>query len=57
VSRIDAAPGAVVARGALLGAIGSTGLSTGPHLHWEVRLAGVDVQPLQFLSRDFSAVP
>ena len=34
-----------VSAGETLGAVGSTGLATGPHLHWEVRAAGVAVDP------------
>lgn len=50
-------PGALLERGAPLGAIGETGAATGPHLHWEVRVAGVPVQPLQWLLADVGAVP
>jgi murein DD-endopeptidase MepM/ murein hydrolase activator NlpD len=42
-------PGDVVERGALVGYVGSTGFSTGPHLHWEVRVQGVPVNPQPFL--------
>ena len=38
-----------VAAGQSLGAVGSTGLSTGAHLHWEMRVAGVAVDPLQWV--------
>ena len=38
LSRIDVRPGDVVAKGAVLGAIGSTGRSTGPHLDWRMNL-------------------
>ena len=37
--------GRYVAAGETIGAVGSTGLATGPHLHWEVRAAGVAVDP------------
>jgi murein DD-endopeptidase MepM/ murein hydrolase activator NlpD len=40
-----------VAVGQALGAVGSTGLSTGPHLHWELRVAGVAVDPLQWVEK------
>ncbi|HMA34623.1 MAG TPA: M23 family metallopeptidase [Chloroflexia bacterium] len=42
-----------VQAGDLLGLIGSTGLATGPHLHWEVYVAGALVEPLQWLQRSF----
>ncbi len=42
-----------VQTGDLLGLVGSTGLATGPHLHWEVYVAGALVEPLQWLQRSF----
>ena len=42
-------PGQVVKTGDPLGLVGTTGLSTGNHLHWELRIYGVSVDPLQFL--------
>jgi murein DD-endopeptidase MepM/ murein hydrolase activator NlpD len=42
--------GDVVAVGQPLGEVGTTGLSTGPHLHWEMRVHGVAVDPLQWLT-------
>ncbi len=41
--------GQKVATGDLLGFVGTTGLSTGAHLHWELRIYGVAVDPMQFV--------
>jgi murein DD-endopeptidase MepM/ murein hydrolase activator NlpD len=46
MSRIVAAPGSFVRQGQLIGYVGSSGLSTGPHLHYEVYRGGVAVNPL-----------
>ena len=45
MSRIAVRPGTRVARGQVIGYVGSTGLSTGPHLHWEVMRKGQAVNP------------
>ena len=49
MSRIEARTGEVVQPGRLIGEIGSTGRSTGPHLHFEVRIADRPVDPRPFL--------
>jgi murein DD-endopeptidase MepM/ murein hydrolase activator NlpD len=46
MSEIVAAPGTLVHAGQLIGYVGSSGLSTGPHLHYEVRRMGQPVNPL-----------
>ena len=46
MSEIVASPGSYVRRGQLIGYVGSSGLSTGPHLHFEVRQGGTPVNPL-----------
>jgi len=49
LSRIFVVPGQTVARGAAIGQMGSTGRSTGIHLHFEVVKAGVYINPLNAL--------
>lgn len=44
----------VVAAGTAIGEMGSTGLSTGPHLHWELTIYGVNVDPMTWTRTDFS---
>lgn len=45
MSRIDVEPGQRVEKGEMIGAVGSTGRSTGPHLHWGLKWAGRLVDP------------
>lgn len=49
----DARPGEFVVRGHPLGKMGSSGDSTGPHLHFEIRRAGKPLNPASFLGREF----
>ncbi len=57
LSRIDVTAGQVVGRGDVIGLVGNTGLSTGPHLHWEMRIRGVPVDPLQWTWQEFPPSP
>jgi murein DD-endopeptidase MepM/ murein hydrolase activator NlpD len=49
LSEIDVAVGDTVRAGGIVGKLGSTGRSTGPHLHYEVRVKGEAVDPQKFL--------
>ena len=49
MSRLAVASGATVERGDTLGYAGSTGRSTGPHLHWVLYVNGINVNPAQWI--------
>lgn len=49
LSRMNVSPGTQVQRGDVIGRIGSTGRSTGPHLHYEVRRGSRAIDPMPFI--------
>jgi len=53
LSEILVEPGDTVQSGQLIGLGGATGRTTGPHLHWEVWVGGVQVDPTDWLSRSY----
>jgi murein DD-endopeptidase MepM/ murein hydrolase activator NlpD len=59
LSRILVSQGEPLLRGSVIGLMGSTGRSTGSHLHFEVRLDGRPLDPFSFLGKSFTsaAVP
>lgn len=52
-SEIDVKVGDIVEPGQTIGLIGATGRVTGPHLHWEVWVGGVPVNPLEWVHQAF----
>ena len=46
---LNVVAGQTISQGDIVGFVGSTGLSTGPHLHWELAVAGVLVDGLRWL--------
>ncbi len=55
-SLIRVLPGDRVRRGDVIGDIGSTGISTGPHLHWEMQVGGVVTNPLAWIDRPLPGI-
>lgn len=54
LSKVNVKPGQKVKRGDVVGLVGSTGLSTSPHLHYEVRINNIPVNPVNFYSNDLT---
>jgi murein DD-endopeptidase MepM/ murein hydrolase activator NlpD len=52
-SKIDVQVGDIVQAGQVIGLVGHTGRADGPHIHWEVWVGGVQVNPLQWLEEEF----
>ena len=52
MSRLNVAAGQQVHKGDIIGYVGTTGRSTGPHLHYEVRIAGESVNPIPYMQAD-----
>lgn len=57
LSRFDCVPGQEVRRGDIIAYSGSTGRATSPHLHFEVRLGGIAVNPHPYLIRSAMQPP
>src|SRR5260370_33953609 len=57
LSRIDVKVGEKVKRGQFVAAVGNTGPSTGPHLHYQVRVNGVADHPRKFLHEEWPCTP
>jgi murein DD-endopeptidase MepM/ murein hydrolase activator NlpD len=53
MSQVMVSEGDVLAAGGQIGAVGSTGRSTGPHLHFEIRRDGEQINPSEFLGQAF----
>jgi murein DD-endopeptidase MepM/ murein hydrolase activator NlpD len=51
LSRMDVIEGQEIRQGEILGAVGTSGRSTGSHLHYEVRIGSTPVNPYRFLAR------
>ena len=57
LSKITVTIGQSVKRGDLIGLVGSTGYSTGPHLHYEVRDHNLAVNPVNFIIKTYAYLP
>jgi murein DD-endopeptidase MepM/ murein hydrolase activator NlpD len=56
LSRRTVPPGVYIKRGTIIGYVGSTGLSTGPHLHYEILKNSTPIDPIEFSELAFLAI-
>ncbi|MGQ9585245.1 MAG: peptidoglycan DD-metalloendopeptidase family protein [Anaerolineae bacterium] len=57
LAEVEVSAGQLVWPGRVLGRVGNTGLSTGAHLHWELRVNGVPVDPAQWVTGQVASWP
>jgi murein DD-endopeptidase MepM/ murein hydrolase activator NlpD len=57
LSAMDVKPGDKVRRGQLIGKVGTTGRSTGPHLHWGVYWQNMAIDPILLVNQHESTIP
>lgn len=55
LSRLNVAEGQMVHKGDVIGYVGTTGRSTGPHLHYEVRVDGTAVNPIPYMQTSIAS--
>ena len=53
MQKIAVRPGQKIAKGAVIGKVGSSGLATGPHVHWQVFVHSVPVDPIPWTEQEF----
>ena len=53
--RLQCKAGQKVKRGDIIGYMGNTGMSTGPHIHYEVKKNGIPVDPINYYFNDLTA--
>jgi murein DD-endopeptidase MepM/ murein hydrolase activator NlpD len=54
MSKMAVRPGQKVTRGQVIGYVGNTGLSTAPHVHYEVIKNGIKINPINFFYNDLT---
>ncbi len=57
LNEIFVKPGQIVKKGDIIGTVGSTGWSTGAHLHWGAKLNGISIDPRSFFSIEDVLIP